>query len=123
MAMTTENTRMMIYLSGSGDAVINWGDGTVEQEMLLEYDKERKGDDFSFIHDYRENSAHTIKITGENITHLFCLGMELTGLDVRKDKSLATLDCSINELTSLDVSNNPVLKELHYDEDRVKLIR
>ena len=48
-----------------------------------------------------------------NLTELYCVGNQLTELDMSQNKELQTLDCVANQLTELDVSQNKKLKELH----------
>ena len=48
-----------------------------------------------------------------NLTKLYCIGNQLTELDMSQNKELQTLDCVTNQLTELDVSQNKKLKELH----------
>ena len=48
-----------------------------------------------------------------NLTKLYCVGNQLTELDMSQNKELQTLDCVTNQLTELDVSQNKKLKELH----------
>ena len=48
-----------------------------------------------------------------NLTKLYCVGNQLTELDMSQNKELQTLDCVTNQLTKLDVSKNKKLKELH----------
>ena len=43
---------------------------------------------------------------------LWCSSNQLTSLDVSNNPALVNLDCSSNQLTSLDVSNNPALVDL-----------
>ena len=48
-----------------------------------------------------------------NLKYLNCTGNELTSLDVHENTALTYLDCSKNQLTSLDVRNNTALDELY----------
>ena len=43
---------------------------------------------------------------------LWCSSNQLTSLDVSNNPALVNLDCGYNQLTSLDVSNNPALVDL-----------
>ena len=47
-----------------------------------------------------------------NLTELYCVGNQLTELDMSQNKELQTLDCVANQLTELDVSQNKKLKVL-----------
>ena len=48
-----------------------------------------------------------------NLKYLNCTGNELTSLDVHENTALTYLDCSKNKLTSLDVSQNAALQSLY----------
>ena len=56
------------------------------------------------------------KLTGigyfKALTYLNCSDNQLTELDVSENKALTTLDCAVNQLTELDVSDNTALTEL-----------
>jgi len=47
-----------------------------------------------------------------NITYLNCSGNELTSLDISSNKALETLKCDSNQLTTLNVAQNTALKIL-----------
>ena len=48
-----------------------------------------------------------------NLKYLNCSGNELTSLDVHENTALERLSCAENKLSSLDVSNNTALDELY----------
>ena len=105
MTMETEATSIYeIKLESAGDGLINWGDGT--------FDIFSSGNNQIFTHNYAGSSSHLITISGENITHLACGWNELTSLDVSNNPILTSLQCKVNQLISLDVSNNTVLTYL-----------
>ena len=52
------------------------------------------------------------------LTYLNCSDNQLTSLDVSKNTALTDLRCSNNQLTSLDVSKNPALGNLHCDGNK-----
>ena len=134
MTMTTAmKGYVSIALKGTGEATIDWGDGTPKKTFTLT--KSAK----EYRHKYSGKTANTITIVGENITFLTCanneltsldvsnntaltfltcIGNKLTNLDVSKNTALTELDCTANKLTSLDVSNNTALIELycHYNQ-------
>ena len=60
---------------------------------------------------YYTIESQTITIRGD-VTELNCSWNQLTSLDVSGSSSLRTLDCSDNQLTSLNVSKNTALTEL-----------
>ena len=113
MTMTTSRNTVKIYLAGSGDVTIDWGDGS---EIITYTLKEYKARWFRIRNEYRNDYAdetfRTITITGENVTHLDCSGNQFTSLDVGKNTTLTFLDCRFNRLTSLDVKNNTKLSKL-----------
>ena len=102
MTMTTESSQVSIALGGTGKVTIDWGDGVSETYTLPTVGG-------SFSYSYPSVSTHTITITGENVTHLFCDYLQLTSLDVSKNTALTHLQCNNNKLTELDVSKNTAL--------------
>ena len=60
---------------------------------------------------YYTIESQTITIRGD-VTELNCSWNQLTSLDVSGSSSLRTLDCSYSQLTSLNVSKNTALTEL-----------
>jgi Leucine-rich repeat (LRR) protein len=96
-----------IELVGYGTATIDWGDGSKKKTYEL---KEERN---SYSWKYSQTSPRTIKITGKNITELYCSEIGLTNLDVSRSPALRILKCNDNQLTSLDVSKNFALVELN----------
>ena len=96
-----------IVLVGEGTATIDWGDGSKEETYNLE------GEEDSCSWEYSQTSPRTIKITGENITELYCSEIELANLDVSHCPALRILKCNDNQLTSLDITKNTMLIELN----------
>jgi len=116
MTMTTESDKVSFSLIGSGIITIDWGDGT-EMETHTLVPTVDMGDyitskEYLFSHSYSGISIRIIKITGENITRLDCSDNQLTSLDISKNTVLSGLHCNNNQLTSLDVSKNTALVEL-----------
>ena len=116
MTMTTEGVgKVEIVLFGKGTATIDWGDGVAEEVGL-----KTAGDTFNddkeprkvCAHTYADKSAHTITVKGENVTHLMCNENQLTQLDVCNNPKLERLDCRKNRLASLDVTKNVALTGL-----------
>ena len=56
-------------------------------------------------------TSQTVTITGD-VTYFNCSNNQLTALDVSQNTALTTLDCSDNRLTTLDVSKNTALTVL-----------
>jgi hypothetical protein len=106
-------------LLGTGEATINWGDGKIHQTITLsDGDTQIIGPSGVHLnvpidckHIYSDSSTSTITITG-NVTCLNCSGNQLTSLDVSKNPALELLNCFKNQLTNLDVSNSITLKAL-----------
>lgn len=61
-------------------------------------------------------TSKTITIAGD-VTSLFCMDEQLTDLDVSNDPALKILACDDNPLTKLDVSKNPNLTTLFCDNN------
>jgi hypothetical protein len=97
-------------MNGTGTAIVEWGDGSINDTKSLIPDVEAGSTKFD--HNYSGAGTFTIKIYGENVAALNCCGYELTGLDVSRNTVLMYLDCGGSQLTTLDVSNNKALKLL-----------
>jgi len=106
MIMTTSGN-VIISLQGIGSVSINWGDGVITNRNWNWYDYEE------FHHIYIGTSYHDITIIGENIPFLNCSGNQLTSLNVSNNTALTELHCDDNLLTSLDVRNNIALTYLY----------
>ena len=111
-----------IVLFGSGEATIDWGDGTSET-ITIKYDQPQPL--FYpplFEHSYSESSSHAIIITGKNITGLECTWkgvvtqlpphIPITSIYISENTVFKELSCERNQLTSLNVSTNSVLTTL-----------
>ena len=117
MTMTTSKFgEVTIYLAGSGTFTINWGDGLeIETHTLHAYSDNNwafSHSEYGYTHSYSNASSRSIVITGENITHLDCTKNQLTSLDVSNNTELIVLYCYINQIRSLDVSKNTKLETL-----------
>ena len=107
MTLSFQHTgRVTIGLCGSGNATIDWGDGTRVETHTLKFSM------VPYYHTYSGATPRTITITGSDIRGLVCTDMQLTSLDVSKNPALSILDCSRNKLTSIDLSNNLDLRHL-----------
>ena len=128
ICMTVSPTdRVIFYIAGSGTITIDWGDGTFETKALLTFNYDRFLDyvdtTYMLTHSYSRSSTRTIKIIGNNITHLTTgklmlwehesITNILTRLIVSGTTALKWLGCSNNQLTELDLSKNTVLKGLN----------
>jgi len=103
MTMTTNASGVTINLAGTGSAIVNWGDGSESDTLML---------NATFRHIYSEKNTHTIRKYGDGITGLDCSNIQLTNLDVSKNVVLTQLICRDNQLTVLDVSKNTSLELL-----------
>jgi hypothetical protein len=96
-----------ISMAGSGMIEIDWGDGSQKDKRELSSSPMK-----DFGRQYSSVNEKTITITGENITHLHCNNVQVTGLDLTGNPKLKELQCFCNELTELNVSQNTELKNL-----------
>ena len=101
---TEEGGGFSLYLAGSGEATVDWGDDS-EKVSLTIYDSP-----VSFSHNYPNRSRRSITINGENITQLHC--QDITGLDVSRCTELLILAAGRVGFTSLDLSKNNSLTKL-----------
>ena len=111
--MTTEaGGKVGFLLSGSGVAIVDWGDGSDKVTLTLNENElnhsllpgvhvNKRG--VLFEHTYPTATIRTITIKGNNITGLDC--SNITSLDMSKNRVLA--------ITSLDVSKNTALTRLN----------
>lgn len=117
MVMTTAKSEIWIALWGWGkdSATIDWGDGSPKETKLIKVEHSWP----EFIHNYENETMHTITITGKNILQMMCQGNQLKTLDVSKNPALIGLFCNKNQLKSLDVNGLPNLEELFCDENQL----
>ena len=126
MTVNPNNNKVVFAMAGSGKITIDWGDGKVRTRKLRIYNDDglwffKDKYQYRFAHSYSGSSTHTIKIIGNNITHLSTCKLtnnlrktnNLTNLDVSGATELKWLDCRNNQLTELDVSANIFLEGLN----------
>ena len=113
ITMTTESDSVAIRIAGSGKFNISWGDSTEIETHTL------RSNYTLFYRNYSDTSARKIIITGGKITHLNCSSNQLTSLDLSGNTMLAYLYCVNNKLTVLDVSKNPDLTYLHCSSNQL----
>ena len=109
---------LKIGLSGSwGNATIDWGDGT----------KINSNDLWSmpiyFNKSYSDKKSHAIEINGSGrntIIGIFCSNNDLTSLNVSNNPKLKSLESLRNKLKSIDVSKNLELTELNCTWNQLK---
>ena len=107
ITLTTDISSIELRLAGSGKATIYWGDGTNKVIESLTHLPN------TFVNNYSASSTRTITIAGENITHFNIAGHRVTSLDVSKNTELVELHCANNFLTNLNLRNNTKLEEFH----------
>ena len=73
---TEEGGEFYFYLTGSGVATVDWGDGSEKNSLTLSENRVR------FVHTYPSKTIRTITINGDNITGVNCRS-NITNLDVR----------------------------------------
>ena len=118
MALTSQADEVNLILAGTGSASIDWGDGSELQHVTLVASLE-EWRDIVLTQAYSDGYSHTIKITGENITHFTCCMNELTDLDVTQNQKLIDLVCCNNFLTTLNLSNNPALHFINCSDNHL----
>ena len=103
---TAKSGRVLFTIAGDGITTIDWGDGLVSTVTLT------PPQFLICAHDYSSATSRTITITGKYIPYIDCSLEQLTSVDVSENVELSYLDVSCNRITSLDVSKNPVLENL-----------
>ena len=110
ITMTTMKKEVAFGISGSGTAIINWGDGTPNETITLPDGSQRE---------FQNEELRTIIIIGNEITGFYCDGNMITSLNVSMNTALTELNCSDNQLTSLDVTKNTALTYLGCSNNRL----
>ena len=113
MTIKQEIQPTKIKLAGSGSVTIDWGDGKKDNIAISATLSE-------FVHFYPDSnfyskhnpSIYAITIIGESVKTMGCSYLNLTSLDVSKNRKLEYLYCRNNSLTYLDLSKNTLLKYL-----------
>ncbi len=117
--MTTTAKEVTLRLSGSDDIQIHWGDGkksNLNEGLLLDF-----SGGFKFSHTYSSAAKRNIYITGK-VEILDCTNNQLTNLDVSQNPELKILYCFENRLTELDVSKNTLLEELRVSDNQISTL-
>ena len=123
MIVMQYNNRVILYMAGSDKITIDWWNGIVKEKKLKDFNDNF----FGYNHNYKYRVAHfyfgttarTIKISGNNITHLRIAHEKLTSLDVSGATTLKWLDCWYTQLTELDVSTNTELTDLWCQQNQL----
>jgi len=116
------NGKITFYIAGItavGPIVIDWGDGSpAHTQQLFPFNQKYDEKVHAVSHTYSTNSVCTISITGKGITCINCDGLGLTSLIL--NVPIMRLDCSENQLTSLDVSKSGLLTLLACRKNQLK---
>ena len=108
----------------------NFPDANFRNYVLKERDTTKDG----FLQDPEITSAQSLSFVGKEITslkgiehfthltELDCSGNQLTTLDLSKNTALTFLRCADNQLTTLDLSKNAALTELRCDNNQLKAL-
>ena len=114
--------KVEFYIKGTGEVTIDWGDGNIQRSMISESSVSWKGlQKFTneepyerYRHRYRsKESQTTITITGDDMVFFTCKSNNVTSLDISNNPKLRLLDVSNNLLNNLDVSKNVELFYLY----------
>jgi hypothetical protein len=110
VSMTSAERAIKFYINKDAtDIHIDWEDGT--KSSTNDGNDAGRGR-LEFYHRYASEKSHTIVIAATNFKLLDCSENQLTSLDVSKNTALTELHCGSNQLTSLDVSKCSKLKTL-----------
>jgi len=114
--MTTAASNVSFFLTGSGEVIIDWGDGSeIETNTLT-------SSGILCSHSYSGSSERTIniKMTGNyNISKMYCDNNQLTSLDVSNNTALTDLRCNNNQLKKLNVNGCIALKYLYCEDNQL----
>lgn len=120
MTLTTAITgEVDIWLAGTGNAIIDWGDGSEPETVTLSEYVWCFNCSHRYTHIFSGTTTRTIVIDGQNIRHLSCNGLQLTNIDVTNNTELVCLWGGINWLTNIDVTKNAALKVLECYDNRL----
>jgi len=112
--LASEVALSMVIVLGT-DVLIDWGDGSKSNINDTPYKQDPPYYDgkmsLGFFHNYSSTAEHNITITGK-VLLLYCANNQLTSLDVSRNAVLRELRCGGNQLTELDVSRNTELEIL-----------
>ena len=120
------NTMVPLEVSGS-NSYIEFADANFKAYCVLNFDKDGDGEisfaeapDITYIHAPSLNIASLGGIEHfVNLTYLNCSDNQLSSLDLSNCTQLATLKCSDNQLTSLGLSNCTQLATLNCSDNQL----
>ena len=110
--------KLKLYLCGTGAATIDWGDNSPADSIMLTPFSLYSWGPYDFEHQYPDVSEYIVRITGDDITGLTCANRNVKNL-ILNLTTLTTLDCSANQLTTLNVSKNTNLTELYCQYNQI----
>lgn len=90
---------------------INWGDGSISTYKDKDY--------HSVFHDFEGEGLYHIRVSGMDIRSINVSRLSLTELTLKDCRFLEYLDCSVNELNTLDLSGCPNLEELYCNSNNL----
>ena len=105
---TKSEGEVTLLFLGSGTVSVDWGDGSPKETQNI---GERKNVISGYARKY-SGGAHTITLTGKNITHFWCYENDITDITITDNTSLKFLCCHTNQLTELDAGGNKSLEWL-----------
>jgi len=108
--MVTNAKVVTFAMTGSGSAVIDWGDGGNKQSVTLQG---TVTEDDAVSKTYSNEVSRTITVYGPAIARLYCTDNLITDLNLsRLGTTFYFLNCANNRLKSLDISKNTLLNTL-----------
>lgn len=87
----------------------DWGDGTGQEQ----------GQEALLTHTFPGEGLFEIKISGKDIRSVNLSRLHLNGLSLQHCTALEYLDCSVNEIHTLDISTCPALEELYCNSNNL----
>jgi hypothetical protein len=93
--------------------MVDFGDGTLVDQIINNNNSTISGIIIG---------SQTIKIYGVNINYLDCSNNQLTTLDVTGDSELNSLFCNNNILSALDVTKNTILAGLYCNDNKINTL-
>ena len=122
---TTISGEIEIRIAGAGAVTVDWGDKTAAETHTLENYADimqflsDDAEGYIYKHVFSNNAKRNIVLSGDNITHLYCSGIQLTGIDVSDNIALKGLSCDNNQLTGLNLNANTALTFVICDDNRL----
>lgn len=87
-------------------------------------DKKDSGEEVTKFGSYEEYKLGSQTITIHGKIHYFdCSNNDITKLDVSQNPVLSNLGCAYNQITELDIRHNPLLEGLNCQENRISELK